>query len=56
MTSLAPVPSRATLRENTDAAVGTFAEYGPEHTRPFRALKTSTGSSPRLSRDAGARS
>jgi glutamate/tyrosine decarboxylase-like PLP-dependent enzyme len=28
------------LRQETDAAVGTFAEYGPEQTRPFRALKT----------------
>jgi len=28
------------LRQDTDAAVGTFAEYGPEQTRPFRALKT----------------
>jgi glutamate/tyrosine decarboxylase-like PLP-dependent enzyme len=30
----------AYLRQDTDAAVGTFAEYGPEQTRPFRALKT----------------
>jgi glutamate/tyrosine decarboxylase-like PLP-dependent enzyme len=28
------------LRQDTGAAVGTFAEYGPEQTRPFRALKT----------------
>jgi glutamate/tyrosine decarboxylase-like PLP-dependent enzyme len=28
------------LRQDTDAAVGTFAEYGFEQTRPFRALKT----------------
>jgi len=28
------------LRQDSDAAVGTFAEYGPEQTRPFRALKT----------------
>ena len=28
------------LRHETDAEVGTFAEYGPEQTRPFRALKT----------------
>jgi aromatic-L-amino-acid/L-tryptophan decarboxylase len=28
------------LRQDTDAAVGTFAELGPEQTRPFRALKT----------------
>jgi aromatic-L-amino-acid/L-tryptophan decarboxylase len=28
------------LRQYTDTAVGTFAEYGPEQTRPFRALKT----------------
>ncbi len=28
------------LRQETDASVGTFAEYGPEQTRPFRALKT----------------
>jgi glutamate/tyrosine decarboxylase-like PLP-dependent enzyme len=28
------------LRQDADAAVGTFAEYGPEQTRPFRALKT----------------
>jgi glutamate/tyrosine decarboxylase-like PLP-dependent enzyme len=28
------------LRQDTDAAVGTFAEYGLEQTRPFRALKT----------------
>jgi glutamate/tyrosine decarboxylase-like PLP-dependent enzyme len=28
------------LRQDTDAEVGTFAEYGPEQTRPFRALKT----------------
>jgi glutamate/tyrosine decarboxylase-like PLP-dependent enzyme len=28
------------LRQDTDAPVGTFAEYGPEQTRPFRALKT----------------
>jgi aromatic-L-amino-acid decarboxylase len=28
------------LRQDTDTAVGTFAEYGPEQTRPFRALKT----------------
>jgi aromatic-L-amino-acid decarboxylase len=28
------------LRQDTDASVGTFAEYGPEQTRPFRALKT----------------
>ena len=27
-------------QDNTDAAVGTFAEHGPEQTRPFRALKT----------------
>ena len=28
------------LRQDADAAVGTFAEYGLEQTRPFRALKT----------------
>ncbi|HEX5193935.1 MAG TPA: pyridoxal-dependent decarboxylase [Solirubrobacteraceae bacterium] len=28
------------LRQDSDASVGTFAEYGPEQTRPFRALKT----------------
>ncbi len=28
------------LRQGTDGAVGTFAEYGVEQTRPFRALKT----------------
>jgi aromatic-L-amino-acid/L-tryptophan decarboxylase len=28
------------LRQDTEAPVGTFAEYGPEQTRPFRALKT----------------
>jgi glutamate/tyrosine decarboxylase-like PLP-dependent enzyme len=28
------------LRQNTGAEVGTFAEYGLEQTRPFRALKT----------------
>jgi glutamate/tyrosine decarboxylase-like PLP-dependent enzyme len=28
------------LRQDTDDEVGTFAEYGPEQTRPFRALKT----------------
>ena len=28
------------LRQDTGAAVGTFAEYGLEQTRPFRALKT----------------
>jgi glutamate/tyrosine decarboxylase-like PLP-dependent enzyme len=28
------------LRQDTDTTVGTFAEYGPEQTRPFRALKT----------------
>ena len=28
------------LRQDTGTAVGTFAEYGPEQTRPFRALKT----------------
>jgi aromatic-L-amino-acid decarboxylase len=29
------------LRQDTaDADIGTFAEYGPEQTRPFRALKT----------------
>jgi glutamate/tyrosine decarboxylase-like PLP-dependent enzyme len=28
------------LRQDTDAEIGTFAEYGPEQTRPFRALKT----------------
>jgi glutamate/tyrosine decarboxylase-like PLP-dependent enzyme len=28
------------LRQDTGAAVGTFAEYGPEQTRPFRTLKT----------------
>jgi aromatic-L-amino-acid decarboxylase len=28
------------LRQDTDTPVGTFAEYGPEQTRPFRALKT----------------
>jgi aromatic-L-amino-acid decarboxylase len=28
------------LRQDADAAVGTFAEYGFEQTRPFRALKT----------------
>jgi aromatic-L-amino-acid/L-tryptophan decarboxylase len=28
------------LRQDTDSDVGTFAEYGPEQTRPFRALKT----------------
>ena len=28
------------LRQDTGAPVGTFAEYGPEQTRPFRALKT----------------
>jgi aromatic-L-amino-acid decarboxylase len=28
------------LRQDTDAPVGTFAEYGFEQTRPFRALKT----------------
>ena len=28
------------LRQDADAPVGTFAEYGPEQTRPFRALKT----------------
>jgi aromatic-L-amino-acid/L-tryptophan decarboxylase len=28
------------LRQDADGAVGTFAEYGFEQTRPFRALKT----------------
>src|SRR5262245_52736005 len=28
------------LRQDTGAEVGTFAEYGPEQTRPFRALRT----------------
>ena len=28
------------LRQDSNAEVGTFAEYGPEQTRPFRALKT----------------
>ena len=28
------------LRQDADGQVGTFAEYGPEQTRPFRALKT----------------
>ena len=28
------------LRQDTAAEIGTFAEYGPEQTRPFRALKT----------------
>ena len=28
------------LRQDADAPVGTFAEYGLEQTRPFRALKT----------------
>jgi aromatic-L-amino-acid decarboxylase len=28
------------LRQDTGADAGTFAEYGPEQTRPFRALKT----------------
>jgi glutamate/tyrosine decarboxylase-like PLP-dependent enzyme len=28
------------LRHGADGDVGTFAEYGPEQTRPFRALKT----------------
>ena len=28
------------LRQDTGAEVGTFGEYGPEQTRPFRALKT----------------
>ena len=28
------------LRQDNDTPVGTFAEYGPEQTRPFRALKT----------------
>jgi aromatic-L-amino-acid decarboxylase len=28
------------LRQDTGAQVGSFAEYGPEQTRPFRALKT----------------
>jgi glutamate/tyrosine decarboxylase-like PLP-dependent enzyme len=28
------------LRQDLDADVGTLAEYGPEQTRPFRALKT----------------
>jgi glutamate/tyrosine decarboxylase-like PLP-dependent enzyme len=28
------------LRQDTSTDVGTFAEYGPEQTRPFRALKT----------------
>jgi aromatic-L-amino-acid/L-tryptophan decarboxylase len=28
------------LRQDSGEAVGTFAEYGFEHTRPFRALKT----------------
>ncbi|HVG75400.1 MAG TPA: pyridoxal-dependent decarboxylase [Thermoleophilaceae bacterium] len=28
------------LRQDTGTDVGTFAEYGPEQTRPFRALKT----------------
>ena len=28
------------LRQDTGSPVGTFAEYGPEQTRPFRALKT----------------
>ena len=28
------------LRQDTDEQVGTFAELGPEQTRPFRALKT----------------
>jgi aromatic-L-amino-acid/L-tryptophan decarboxylase len=28
------------LRQDTHDEVGTFAEYGPEQTRPFRALKT----------------
>lgn len=27
------------LRQDADTCVGTFAEYGPEQTRPFRALK-----------------
>src|ERR1700760_1853942 len=30
----------AYLRQDAGAEVGTFAEYGPEQTRPFRALKT----------------
>ena len=30
----------AYLRQGAGAEVGTFAEYGPEQTRPFRALKT----------------
>jgi aromatic-L-amino-acid/L-tryptophan decarboxylase len=30
----------AYLRQDTGDEVGTFAEYGPEQTRPFRALKT----------------
>ena len=30
----------AYLRQDVGAEVGTFAEYGPEQTRPFRALKT----------------
>jgi aromatic-L-amino-acid decarboxylase len=28
------------LRQDADTPLGTFAEYGPEQTRPFRALKT----------------
>src|SRR5262249_23754995 len=30
----------AYLRQDAGGEVGTFAEYGPEQTRPFRALKT----------------
>ena len=30
----------AYLRQDTGGSVGTLAEYGPEQTRPFRALKT----------------
>jgi aromatic-L-amino-acid/L-tryptophan decarboxylase len=30
----------AYLRQDAGAEIGTFAEYGPEQTRPFRALKT----------------
>jgi aromatic-L-amino-acid/L-tryptophan decarboxylase len=30
----------AYLRQDAGADIGTFAEYGPEQTRPFRALKT----------------
>ena len=33
-------PAATALRQDASAPVGTFAEYGFEQTRPFRALKT----------------